>query len=106
MRTSLAAGRKLPAVFFLPACKKQAPSSVVRGESAFKERKEAAETDCMNEKELVEGIARKDEAAACALVEQYGGLLRAVIRRHAPGLDEEDLLSDALLAVWQNIHRF
>lgn len=90
----------------MPACKKQALSSVVRGESAFKVRKEAAETDCMNEKELVDGIARKDEAAARALVEQYGGLLRAVIRRHAPGMDEEDLLADALLAVWQNIPRF
>ena len=60
----------------------------------------------MNERELVEGIARKEEEAARALVEQYGGLLRSVIRRHAPGLDEEDLLADALLAVWQNIHRF
>ena len=60
----------------------------------------------MNERELVEGIARKEEEAARALVEQYGGLLRAVIRRHAPGLDEEDLLADALLAIWQNIHRF
>lgn len=60
----------------------------------------------MNERELVEGIARKDEEAARALVEQYGGLLRAVIRRHAPGLDEEDLLADALLAVWQNIQSF
>lgn len=60
----------------------------------------------MNERELVEGIARQDEEAARALVEQYGGLLRAVIRRHAPGLDEEDLLADALLAVWQNIQSF
>ena len=71
----------------------------------------------MNERELVEGIARKDEEAARALVEQYGGLLRAVIRRHAPGLDEEDLLADALLyiaagavaalsAIWQNIQSF
>ena len=60
----------------------------------------------MNERELVEGIARKDEEAARTLVEQYGGLLRAAIRRHAPGLDEEDLLADALLAVWQNIQSF
>ena len=60
----------------------------------------------MNEQKLVEGIARRSEAAAEALVEQYGGLLRSVIRRHAPGLDEEDVLADALLAVWQNIDRF
>lgn len=54
----------------------------------------------------MDGIVRKEEAAAQALVEGYGGLLRAVIRRHAPGLDEEDLLADALLAIWQNIHRY
>lgn len=60
----------------------------------------------MNEQELVAGLARRSEAAARALVEQYGGLLRAVIRRHAPGMDEEDLLADALLAIWQNIDRF
>ena len=60
----------------------------------------------MNERELAAGIARREEQAARALVEQYGGLLRAVIRRHAPGLDEEDLLADSLLAIWQNIDRF
>ena len=50
--------------------------------------------------------ARDIVAASRMLVEQYGGLLAAVVRRHAPGLDAEDLLADALLTIWRNAGRF
>lgn len=51
-------------------------------------------------------LARKDPGAAEYLVQHYSGLLAAVVRRHAPGLDAEDILADALLAIWQNAARF
>ena len=50
--------------------------------------------------------ARREADAAEQLVREYGGLLNAVVRRHAPGLDADDILADALLAIWQNAGRF
>ena len=58
------------------------------------------------EQELAAALARREEAAAEQLVREYGGLLNAVVRRHAPGLDADDILADALLAIWQNAGRF
>lgn len=58
------------------------------------------------EQELAAALARREEAAAEQLVREYGGLLNAVVRRHAPGLDVDDILADALLAIWQNAGRF
>lgn len=51
-------------------------------------------------------LAEKEPEAAEYLVCRYGGLLAAVVRRHAPGLDADDLMADALLAIWQNADRF
>ena len=59
-----------------------------------------------NEAAFAAALARGEPDAADELVEQYGGLLAAVVRRHAPGLDAEDLLADALLAIWRNAGRF
>ena len=59
-----------------------------------------------NEAAFAAALARGEPDAADELVEQYGGLLAAVVRRHAPGLDAEDLLADALLEIWRNAGRF
>ena len=45
------------------------------------------------EQELAAALARREEAAAEQLVREYGGLLNAVVRRHAPGLDVDDILA-------------
>ncbi len=58
------------------------------------------------EQALAAALARRQEDAAEQLVREYGGLLNAVVRRHAPGLDADDILADALLAIWQNAGRF
>ena len=68
------------------------------------------------EQALAAALARREADAAEQLVREYGGLLNAVVRRHAPGLDAdvilinggglEDFLADALLAIWQNAGRF
>ena len=49
--------------------------------------------------------ARRPEAAE-ALLRGYGGLLKSVARRYAPGLDWEDIVGDAILSIWQNAERF
>ena len=58
------------------------------------------------EQALAAALARREADAAEQLVREYGGLLNAVVRRHAPGLDADDILADALLAIWQNAGRF
>ncbi|MFQ7159764.1 MAG: hypothetical protein ACLRPX_09145 [Ruthenibacterium sp.] len=54
------------------------------------------------EQALAAALARREADAAEQLVREYGGLLNAVVRRHAPGLDADVILADALLAIWQN----
>lgn len=58
------------------------------------------------EQALAAALARRQEDAAEQLVREYGGLLNAVVRRHAPGLDADDVLAEALLAIWQNAGRY
>ena len=58
------------------------------------------------EQALAAALARREADAAEQLVREYGGLLNAVVRRHAPGLDADDILAEALLAIWQNAGRF
>ena len=52
------------------------------------------------EQALAAALARREADAAEQLVREYGGLLNAVVRRH------DDILADALLAIWQNAGRF
>ena len=43
------------------------------------------------EQALAAALARREADAAEQLVREYGGLLNAVVRRHAPGLDADDI---------------
>lgn len=60
----------------------------------------------MQEQQLVKALRAGAPGAAAALVQQYGGLLKAVALRHAPPGQWEDALNEGLLAIWQNIRRY
>ncbi len=62
----------------------------------------------ITESNVVEHIRNKNEKAIAFIVEQYGGLLTAIIKRHlhTDQQDYEECLDDVLLAVWQHIHSF
>ncbi|MCM3098205.1 sigma-70 family RNA polymerase sigma factor [Priestia megaterium] len=50
----------------------------------------------------------KKEKGLELLIDQYGGLITAIVRKHLGTLKsyEEECVNDVLLAVWHHIHRF
>ncbi|MCM3794347.1 sigma-70 family RNA polymerase sigma factor [Priestia megaterium] len=57
---------------------------------------------------IVASITRKKEKGLELLIDQYGGLITAIVRKHLGTLKgyEEECVNDVLLAVWHHIHRF
>ncbi len=57
---------------------------------------------------IVASIMRKKEKGLELLIDQYGGLITAIVRKHLGTLKsyEEECINDVLLAVWHHIHRF
>ncbi|MGN2272482.1 sigma-70 family RNA polymerase sigma factor [Priestia megaterium] len=57
---------------------------------------------------IVASITRKKEKGLELLIDQYGGLITAIVRKHLGTLKsyEEECINDVLLAVWHHIHRF
>ncbi|MEK4719274.1 sigma-70 family RNA polymerase sigma factor [Priestia sp. FSL W8-0524] len=57
---------------------------------------------------IVACIMRKKEKGLELLIDQYGGLITAIVRKHLGTLKsyEEECINDVLLAVWHHIHRF
>ncbi|CJF69102.1 RNA polymerase sigma factor sigM [Streptococcus pneumoniae] len=57
---------------------------------------------------IVASIMRKKEKGLELLIDQYGGLITSIVRKHLGTLKsyEEECISDVLLAVWHHIHRF
>ena len=57
---------------------------------------------------IVECITRKKEKGLELLIDQYGGLITAIVRKHLGTLKsyEEECVNDVLLAVWHHIDRF
>ncbi|GAB1765433.1 sigma-70 family RNA polymerase sigma factor [Priestia megaterium] len=57
---------------------------------------------------IVACIMRKKEKGLEQLIDQYGGLITAIVRKHLGTLKsyEEECVNDVLLAVWHHIHRF
>ncbi|MEW4227789.1 sigma-70 family RNA polymerase sigma factor [Priestia megaterium] len=57
---------------------------------------------------IVASIMRKKEKGLELLIDQYGGLITAIVRKHLGTLKsyEEECVNDVLLAVWHHIHRF
>ncbi len=57
---------------------------------------------------VVQQIQNKNEQAIPFIINHYGGLLTAIIKRHLnyDQQDYEECLDDVLLSVWNNIHSF
>ncbi|WP_129703344.1 sigma-70 family RNA polymerase sigma factor [Priestia megaterium] len=57
---------------------------------------------------IVACITRKKEKGLELLIDQYGGLITSIVRKHLSTLKsyEEECVNDVLLAVWHHIHRF
>ncbi|KZE14538.1 sigma-70 family RNA polymerase sigma factor [Priestia aryabhattai] len=57
---------------------------------------------------IVASIMRQKEKGLELLIDQYGGLITAIVRKHLGTLKsyEEECINDVLLAVWHHIHRF
>ncbi|MED4002665.1 sigma-70 family RNA polymerase sigma factor [Priestia aryabhattai] len=57
---------------------------------------------------IVASIMRKKEKGLELLIDHYGGLITAIVRKHLGTLKsyEEECVNDVLLAVWHHIHRF
>ncbi|MED4137576.1 sigma-70 family RNA polymerase sigma factor [Priestia megaterium] len=57
---------------------------------------------------IVACITEKKEKGLELLIDQYGGLITAIVRKHLGTLKsyEEECVNDVLLAVWHHIDRF
>ncbi|MNN22993.1 ECF RNA polymerase sigma factor RpoE [compost metagenome] len=62
----------------------------------------------LSEEDVVAKIRNRDEKAIASIIQTYGGLLSAIIRRyvHYNQQEYEECLDDVLLAAWQNIDSF
>lgn len=62
----------------------------------------------ITEHNVADQIRARNEKAIAFLIETYGGLLSAIIRRHVRDDEREveECLDDVLLAVWQHIDEF
>ncbi|QIC47741.1 sigma-70 family RNA polymerase sigma factor [Lysinibacillus sphaericus] len=62
----------------------------------------------ITENNVVQHIQKKNEKAIPFIINQYGGLLTAIIKRHLnyQQQDYEECLDDVLLSIWNNIHSF
>lgn len=62
----------------------------------------------VTENNVVQQLINKNENALSFMIQQYGGLLTAIIKRHVNNQqqDYEECLDDVLLSVWDNIHSF
>ena len=59
------------------------------------------------DKYIVSGVIKKDQKAFAALAEDYGALIRAIVRRHLSGTAyAEECENDVLLSLWQNMSRY
>ncbi|PLR80334.1 RNA polymerase subunit sigma-70 [Bacillus canaveralius] len=62
----------------------------------------------ITENNVVQQIQNKNEKAIPFIINQYGGLLTAIIKHHLNyhQQDYEECLDDVLLSIWNNIHSF
>lgn len=62
----------------------------------------------ITENNVVQQIQKKNEKTIPFIINQYGGLLTAIIKRHLNyhQQDYEECLDDVLLSIWNNIHSF
>lgn len=62
----------------------------------------------ITEENVVEAIQKRNENAIRFIIDHYGGLLSAIIKRHLPDdlRDYEECLDDVLLAAWNHIDSY
>jgi RNA polymerase sigma factor (sigma-70 family) len=62
----------------------------------------------ITENNVVQQLQNKNEQGISFMINQYGGLLTAIIKRHLNYQlqDYEECLDDVLLSVWNNIHYY
>lgn len=60
----------------------------------------------MDDRELVEGIKNRDERALECLLEQYGGLLKAITSYHLEPSLREDCMNEVLFILWNEIRQY
>lgn len=62
----------------------------------------------ITEENIAEAVRKGDEKAIRFIIDRYGGLLAAIIKRHLPHdhHDYEECLDDVLLAAWQHIDSY
>lgn len=62
----------------------------------------------ITEKNFVEQIRKKNEKALAYMLEQYGWVLKTVVKRQMGTLPHlwDDCMNDTLLAVWENIDSY
>lgn len=67
--------------------------------------KEGEEVD---DETLVEELRRRNQNALNILVERYGGLITAIVRRHLSQweADQEECINDILFAIWNHISQY
>jgi len=59
----------------------------------------------ITEKNVVEQLIMKNEKALFFIVDQYGGIMKSIIKKYLGNLEsiEEECLDDVLLLIWNNI---
>lgn len=62
----------------------------------------------ISQAELVRGLIRRDEKALETVIEEYGPLIRSIVRYHMYRLEsmQDECVNDILLAIWQNGAKF
>ena len=62
----------------------------------------------MNDRELAQQVAKRDERAFDELIRLYGGLVKAIVSYHMRDIPmwREDCVNDVLFSIWQNIDRY
>ena len=60
----------------------------------------------MDDRELVEGILRKEEKAMECLVDQYGGLIKSITSYHLDAFLREDCMNEVLFIIWNEIWQY
>ena len=62
----------------------------------------------VNEDNFVKELQRQNEKALEYIINEYGGLIKAIVRKHMAHLqsEQEECINDILLGVWQNGMQF
>ncbi|WP_459499180.1 sigma-70 family RNA polymerase sigma factor [Bacillus sp. C1] len=62
----------------------------------------------ITEKNVVQELRKRNEKALYVVIDQYGGLIKSIVRKHLSLLEDvqEECMDDILLAIWEHIEKF